>query len=530
LKTARALTDRRAAFPHGAGAESSKEQEAGRRPTGSIARDPKQEETDMRLKHHRLIRPFALAATAAMLAMAVALVWGAGVGFANVVENYYGDTSGNVCVGFGSPFPAGSCEWGKHVGVDAENNIAMGRGMMPALKEGHENVALDTGALASNTEGGSNIAIGFDALESNETGNDNIASGTFALRRNKTGTNNIASGYEALTANTKGGQNIAFGAFALAHHTEGNGNIASGNFALEADETGENNIASGDQALGVNKAGGENVAIGVRALGANTGGLNVALGTGAGEGLTTGSLNIDISAFGVAGESATTRVGVEGNQTKAFMAGIWPTHVEGCTVQVTSVGQLGCNPAAGATGATGRDGPTGPEGPPGAPGPEGKPGPEGPEGKPGLKGSTGATGPAGNAAIAYFESFGPVLSTHCLDFVGWAGPGQGVCPAGNAVPGYSQSGLLAGPIPDNGAVVSYLHAETNAFLGGKSESEAVIEVIDNNVTKLACRVGEGQKSCTAGVGGAALPGDNLEVKVKGIGSGNNRPWRVSIRY
>ena len=62
----------------------------------------------MRLKHDRLIRPFALTATAAMLAMAVALVWGAGVGLAAD----YQDANHNVCEGTFSP---GSCEWGSHV-------------------------------------------------------------------------------------------------------------------------------------------------------------------------------------------------------------------------------------------------------------------------------------------------------------------------------------------------------------------------------------------------------------------------------
>ena len=46
--------------------------------------------------------------------------------------------------------------------------------------------------------------------------------------------------------------------------------------------------------------------------------------------------------------SSTTRIGTEGKQTKAFMAGIQGTALTGCTVQVTATGQLGCNPAAGA--------------------------------------------------------------------------------------------------------------------------------------------------------------------------------------
>ena len=54
----------------------------------------------MRLKHDRPITPFALAATAAMLAMAVALVWGTGVSLAADFQ----EAKHNVCEGtFTSP-------------------------------------------------------------------------------------------------------------------------------------------------------------------------------------------------------------------------------------------------------------------------------------------------------------------------------------------------------------------------------------------------------------------------------------------
>jgi hypothetical protein len=61
------------------------------------------------------------------------------------------------------------------------------------------------------------------------------------------------------------------------------------------------------------------------------------------------------------------------------MAGVYPTHLTGCFVQVTSAGQLGCNPAA----------------PEGKEGKEGKPGVEGKEGKQGERGEQGKEGPAG---------------------------------------------------------------------------------------------------------------------------------------
>ena len=53
-----------------------------------------------------------------------------------------------------------------------------------------------------------------------------------------------------------------------------------------------------------------------------------------------------------------------------------------------------------------------------------------------------------------------------------------------ALPGWSTSKFLAGPIPDDGAAVSYLHAETNAAVSG-----ATIKVIDNGVTLQECARG-----------------------------------------
>src|ERR1700676_1784148 len=118
----------------------------------------------MRLRHDRLIRPFALTATAAMLAMAVALVWGTGVGLAAD----YQDANHNVCEGTFSP---GSCEWGTH--VTGTENVALGDGMMPSLTTGSDNIASGTEALCSNTGGFQNIASGRRALSSNTTGFNN---------------------------------------------------------------------------------------------------------------------------------------------------------------------------------------------------------------------------------------------------------------------------------------------------------------------------------------------------------------------
>ena len=391
----------------------------------------------MTLDEHRQRRSLALAASGVTMLILV-LTWGAGVATADIAAEYYVDSSENVCVGFGPPLAAKSCEWGTH--VTGYDNVALGGGMMPKLTNGEGNVALDSGALADNTGG-----------------IDNIASGKNALQSNIEGSFNVATGEEALYSNTEGGSNIA-----------------DGTFALHSNTTGE---------------------------------ANVGLGDGAGSELTTGSNNVDISNGGVAGEGRTTRIGTEGTQTRAFVAGIYGKTPAGsvCDVGVNSEGQLGC----GVAGATGPTGPTG---------------------------STGAPGPAGSAAIATFASFQGVQSGNCLTYTD-VGQGQGSwdqsrCP--HETSGFSTSSLLAGPIPSNGATVSSLYATVNGTVNAKDT--AAVTVIDNTsgTTLLSCTVTSANKnncSSKAGESAAALPGDYIEVKVMTTGSScANKQWRVTFRF
>ena len=77
----------------------------------------------------------------------------------------------------------------------------------------------------------------------------------------------------------------------------------------------------------------------------NRGSSNIAVGSNAGLNLTTGNSNIDIGNQGVAGESAKIRIGTQGSQTKAFIAGIHGVPVTGVAVKVTAAGQLGVAPS-----------------------------------------------------------------------------------------------------------------------------------------------------------------------------------------
>ena len=95
--------------------------------------------------------------------------------------------------------------------------------------------------------------------------------------------------------------------------------------ALFGNTTGNNNTASGEAALFRNTTGSSNIAVGVNA----------------GSNLTIGNNNIHIGNVGVAGEANTIRIGMQGTQTRTFIAGISGVAVAGSTVVANANGQLG---------------------------------------------------------------------------------------------------------------------------------------------------------------------------------------------
>jgi Collagen triple helix repeat (20 copies) len=480
---------------------------------------------------------------AALVATLLALLGGASAAFGATAGRGvdYEDFKANVCEGYGEkektgelpPVINGCPNWGSH--VTGEGNASLGgfsekspNYNLESLTSGNFNVAIATLAAANDTTGSSNVATGYKALFANTEGSENVASGTEALTEN-TASDNVATGDFALAANTTGEANTAVGGQALVHNSTASKNVASGFDALAENGTGSGNDAYGANALQNNTAGEFNVALG------NSAGFNV-----------TGSNNIDISNVGAEGESGTTRIGTEAAQTRAFIAGVFPTAVVGCTVQVTSEGQLGCNSSAGgegkegkegkpgAPGAEGKEGKQGPPGTTGAPGKEGPPGKEGkegPVGKEGKEGKIGPQGPAGNASIATFASFEGVASGRCLNYAEVGDPGTGSCPSKTS--GFASSRLLAGPTPANGATVTNLYADSNASVSGTDS--VLVAVIDNTTgaTLLSCTVTKATKSVCSNPGssGAVSPGDNLEVKVTATGSsGSEKQWRVRFRY
>jgi len=222
-----------------------------------------------------------------------------------------------------------------------------------------ENTAAGESALNAVTTGNYNAAFGNYALEKNTEGSHNTAAGFFALNTNTTGADNAAFGYTALNFNTTGHDNTAVGCYALESDSLGHSNAALGSHALTANTTGIENTASGAKSLFSNKTGGQNTAvgfyslyqgtgsrntaIGMRALNyLSTGEDNIALGYEAGYNIAAGGGNIEIGAQGDKDDAQTIRLGTQGTQKQAFIAGIFgATASGGVPVVITPTGQLG---------------------------------------------------------------------------------------------------------------------------------------------------------------------------------------------
>jgi trimeric autotransporter adhesin len=223
------------------------------------------------------------------------------------------------------------------------SNTANGAFALYFNTTGFGNTANGGIALYHNTTGGGNTANGDAALYSNTTGNDNTAAGFDALFNNTTGFENAANGENALYSNTNGSDNTAAGFQALYFNTTGDNNTANGAYALYFNMTGFENTANGESALSSNTTGNSNTATGFQALYNNTtGNNNIALGFQAGLNRTTGSNNIDIGNKGAAGKSNIIRIGTNGTQKNAYIAGISGVTVAGGVgVIIDSDGHLG---------------------------------------------------------------------------------------------------------------------------------------------------------------------------------------------
>jgi len=272
--------------------------------------------------------------------MATALLWGSVYGQVPNTNNT-SDASANIGLGYdalsgngivNSPCPVG------------EPSLASYRCFNTAV--GNDALALDA------TGGNYNTGVGAFVLYQNTTGYYNTATGAGALEQNTTGSNNTAVGFGALSSNivgdnsalSSGSNNTASGSYALHRNTIGINNTTSGTYSLLSNTTGYNNTASGYGSLQENTQGNNNTGIGVEALiNTTTGSGNIAVGVSSGYYLTTGVNNIFIGAEGDGSptESNTVRIGTQGVQTSAWMAGITSSKITGSAVYITPWGQLG---------------------------------------------------------------------------------------------------------------------------------------------------------------------------------------------
>jgi hypothetical protein len=238
-------------------------------------------------------------------------------------------------------------------------NTGIGSEALQYNTSGFANSALGYNALNMNTFGNYNTGCGFATLQNNTVGSYNTAHGSGALFANTTGNNNTASGFDSLYANTSGGYNTAVGYLALEAGTTGSYTTAVGAFALQANTTGGFNTGFGAYALIANTTGSGNTAFGYAGLrsmttGSNnigfgyqtlyldtTGSNNIAMGYQGGYYPLSGSNNIEIGSKGAFADTDLIRIGTQGTQTKAYIAGISNAQITGAAVYVSSTGQLG---------------------------------------------------------------------------------------------------------------------------------------------------------------------------------------------
>ena len=198
---------------------------------------------------------------------------------------------------------------------------------LPATASATVGVITFGGSRFAHAFGSNNTFLGVNAGNFSVSGTSNTATGTDALQVHSSGCCNTANGSRALQANSTGGYNTAIGASALFSNTA-DSNTASGAFALSSNTSGSYNTALGYFALTNN----------------TTGCCNIALGDEAGVNLTTGDNNIVIGHLGVTAEANTIRIGTNGLQTRALVAGIRGAttgQANAIAVLIDSNGQLG---------------------------------------------------------------------------------------------------------------------------------------------------------------------------------------------
>ncbi len=232
------------------------------------------------------------------------------------------------------------------VTVDANGQLGISSGSGPL-----NTLTGNVGAAATPLAGNINIKTANTTVEFDSTPVAHQLTQDFAL-------NNLLLGSAGLIAGAS--NNVGYGLNALNLLSSGTDNAGIGAFSLSGLTIGSRNTAVGFDSLSSISAQNDNTAVGNNALNASMGSNNTALGSGALASVISGTNNIAIgkdaaSTFvgaeanniiigtvAVAGDSATTRIGTNGTQTKAFMAGVRGVAVAGPQmVTIDASGQLG---------------------------------------------------------------------------------------------------------------------------------------------------------------------------------------------
>lgn len=318
-------------------------------------------------------------------------------GTSNIVQLNLSDTFNNTILGF----QAGVA------GITGANNLGLGRECLGSLTSGSSNIAIGYRALGAVDVNNGNIAIGDSCLLSND-GSANVVIGESAGNNY-----NGAESYNVLLGATCGGLNGESFAIHIADATSSNqaltcyiggivavtttpnppnlmmidsvtGQLANTTFNVVSSGsntiigttsgnttmTGQENTGLGSASLDSLTSGAQNTALGSFALGSittasnnvsigresllnlTTGNGNTVIGTNCGfnyAGPESGNILIGSDLLGVTFESNVTRIGVQGTQAQAYIAGIsgvviTPANLNIVTIDVTT-GQLGSEAA-----------------------------------------------------------------------------------------------------------------------------------------------------------------------------------------
>lgn len=252
-------------------------------------------------------------------------------GSINAAANY--QIGGGRVLAIGDPNDGnvflGEASGQNNINGQGQGNIFAGGAAGYSNTNGKGNTFMGNGSGYSNTVGSWNSFVGFGAGNSN-TGDVGTFLGSYAGYSNTTGIYNTFTGGNAGYSNTTGNNNTFTGLDAGFYNSTGGANTFMGFYSGNENSTGSFNTFYGSW-TGYH----------------NSGSNNLFVGTNAGYNNTSGNNNIYIDNQGpMSGtENNTIRIGTQGSgqgqQTAAYVAGIYGVNNSGIPVFIDSNGQLG---------------------------------------------------------------------------------------------------------------------------------------------------------------------------------------------